>query len=172
MTVYRHSMALLGPDYFRAAVGFGLTGGPATFVQTTPAMSWILGIAAALFALYALNTALRHAAVIVCDENGISVTGPIGKSVVWSELRDVRLRYFSTRRDGRGGWMQLIVKGSGANIRIESTLAGFAGIVARAVKAAEDGGLDLSLTTLGNIEVLGIKNGIFTSANGSPCRIF
>ena len=172
MTVYRHSTALLVPDYFRAAVGFGLTGGPATFVQTTPAMSWILGIAAALFALYALNTALRHAAVIVCDENGISVTGPIGKSVVWSELRDVRLRYFSTRRDGRGGWMQLIVKGSGANIRIESTLAGFADIVGRAVKAAEDGGLDLSLTTLGNIEVLGIKNGIFTSANGSPCRIF
>jgi hypothetical protein len=51
-------------------------------------------------------------------------------------------------------------------------LAGFADIVGRAVKAAEDGGLDLSLTTLGNIEVLGIKNGIFTSANGSPCRIF
>ena len=157
MTVYRQSMALLGPNYFRAAVGFGLTGGPVTFVQTTPAMSWILGIAAALFALYALNTALRHAAVIVCDENGISVTGLIGKSVVWSELRDVRLRYFSTRRDGRGGWMQLIVKGSGANIRIESTLEGFAGIVARSVKAAEDGGLDLSLTTLGNIEVLGLR---------------
>ena len=76
------------------------------------------------------------------------------------------------RRDGRGGWMQMIVKGSGANIRIESTLAGFADIVARAVKSAEDGGLDLSPTTLGNIEVLGIKNGIFTSANGSPCRIF
>jgi hypothetical protein len=79
----------------------------------------------------------------------------------------MRLKYFSTRRDGAHGWMQLVLKGSDAKIRIESTLGGFADIVKRAAKAANDEGLSLSSTTLGNLELLGVKTEVFTSSSGS-----
>jgi len=124
-----------------------------------------------LFAGYALHTAIRHASVIHCGQTGIAVSGPLRRAIDWTELQDVRLRYFSTRRDGRNGWMQLVLKGPRATIRIESTLAGFKDIVAVAVKVANRKEIPLSPTTLGNIEVLSPDNRIFMSGNGSPCRI-
>ena len=170
-TDYRHTLRTLAPDYIRAGGGMMLTVGPLLFAQTTGTVAWILGAGLILFAGYAIHTAIRHASTVRCDENGISVTGPLQRAVDWVDLTDIRLRYFSTRRDGRNGWMQLIVKGPHANIRIESTLTGFKDIVAVAVKMAERNEIQLSPTTLGNIEVLSPDHRIFMSDNGSTCRI-
>ena len=79
----------------------------------------------------------------------------------------MRLKYFSTRRDGSHGWMQLVLKGPSAKIRIESTLGGFADIVERAARTASNEDLFVSSTTLGNLKLLGVKTEVFTSNNGS-----
>jgi len=170
-TLYRHTLRTLAPDYIRAIGGILLTAGTLVFAQTTGTVAWILGAGLLLFVGYAVHTAIRHASTVRCDENGIFVTGPLRRAVDWNDLTDVRLRYFSTRRDGRNGWMQLIVKGPHASVRIESTLTGFKDIVADAVKIADRNEIQLSSTTLGNIEVLSPDNGIFMSDNGSTCRI-
>lgn len=170
-TLHRHSFRSLTADYTRSGGGMLVTVLPLVSVETTGVVGWMLGAGALLFAVYGINTVIRHLGAIECNETAISVSGPFKRAIAWSEVSDVRLRYFSTRRDGRKGWMQLVIKSSTASVRIESTLAGFADIVATAVKAANKKGIDLSPTTLGNIEVLGVKTGLFTSGNGSPCRI-
>ena len=119
-----------------------------------PALAWAFAAAALLFALHGTRTALRHLSVVECGEEGIRLRGPIPKSIRWSELSGLRLRYFSARRDRERGWMQLVLKGSKSTLRVESTLAGFGDIVARAAEAAAAAGLNLSPATLGNLERL------------------
>ena len=48
------------------------------------------------------------------------------KRMAWRDVRQVRLDYYSTRRDGQGGWMQMKISGPGGHIRIDSALDGFA----------------------------------------------
>ena len=168
MTTHRHSFRALRPEYIRAGVGFVLTAGPVMLVETIAPVAWVMGIFAAIFVAFAITVAVRQVSVIDCDDTGISVSGPVRKSLAWGDLRDARLRYFSTRRDGAKGWKQLVVKGARGSIRIESTLTGFADIVARAAKAANDGGVELSSATRGNLELLGVGKEAFTSGSGSP----
>jgi hypothetical protein len=146
--------------------------GPLFFAETTETVASILAIGATAFTVHVFHIILRHACVIECSENGIVVRGAIRRKIDWPELRDVRVRYFSTRRDGQNGWMHLVLKGPRTSIRIESTLTGFKDIVAVAVKMADHNKLSLSPTTLGNIEALRLNNRIFMPGNGSPCRIF
>jgi hypothetical protein len=167
MTQYRHTIRTIAPDYIRAGVGLAVTAGPIFIVPTAEPVSWTLMFLVFLFAVYAANVVIRHASVIELDETSVSVSGPFSRSLRWQDLEEMRLKYFSTRRDGAHGWMQLVLKGSDAKIRIESTLGGFADIVKSASKAANDEGLSLSSTTLGNLELLGVKTEVFTSSSGS-----
>ena len=167
MTQYRHTLRTIAPDYIRAGIGLAATAGPVFVVPTAEPISWTLIFLVFLFAVYAVNVVIRHASVIEMEDNGISVSGPVSRSLQWRDLKEMRLKYFSTRRDGAHGWMQLVLKGSDVKIRIESTLGGFADIVKRAAKAANDEGVNLSSTTLGNLELLGVKTEVFTSSSGS-----
>jgi hypothetical protein len=168
MTTHRHNFQALMPEYIRTGVGVALTAGPVLLADTIAPVAWALGILAVIFAAFAVTVALRQVSVINCTDDGILVSGPVRKSLAWEDLRYARLRYFSTRRDGAKGWMQLVLKGRGVSICIESTLTGFADIVARAAKAANDGGVELSSTTLGNLELLGAGKEVITSSSGSP----
>ena len=154
MNVHRHGLRSLAADYARCGAGLAATVAPLVAVPLLPALAWAFAAAALLFALHGTRTALRHLSVVECGEEGIRLRGPIPKSIRWSELRGLRLRYFSARRDRERGWMQLVLKGSKSTLRVESTLAGFGDIVARAAEAAAAAGLDLSPATLGNLERL------------------
>ncbi|MGB0630277.1 MAG: hypothetical protein ACPGRZ_06255 [Alphaproteobacteria bacterium] len=167
MTQHRHTIRSIAPDYIRAGVGLAVTAGPILVIPTAEPISWTLMFLVFLFAVYAANVVIRHLSIIETNDTGIAVSGPLSKSLRWQDLEEMRLKYFSTRRDGAHGWMQLVLKGSGVKIRIESTLGGFADIVKRAAKAANDGGLNLSSTTLGNLELLGVKTEVFASSSGS-----
>ena len=149
MTTHRHNFQSLVPEYVRAGVGVALTAGPVLLVDTITSIAWALGILAIIFAAFAVTVALRQFSVIDCTDDGISVSGPVGKSLAWDDL-------------------QLVLKGKRGSIRIESTLTGFADIVARAAKAANDGRLELSSSTRGNLELLGVEKEAITSGNGSP----
>ena len=79
-----------------------------------------------------------------------------GKSVAWRDVRHLRLDYYSTRRDGQGGWMQMKISGPGGHIRVDSALDGFARLAGEAANNASAHGITMTGTTLGNFRALGV----------------
>ncbi len=157
MTVYRHDFRSLGEDYLRAGLGLALTLGPLVLVPVDAVLGWMFGAVAALMAIHGLRTIWRHLAAIECGDDILALRAPVTRRLAWSDLGGLRLRYFSTRRDRDRGWMQLILKGSGVALRIDSTLPGFEEIVRRAAAAAVAAGLPLSSATRRNLESLGLS---------------
>jgi hypothetical protein len=90
-------------------------------------------------------------------ETLLSGFGLLSHSIAWSELDRVRLAYYSTRRDRRGGWMQLELRSGREKVRIDSRIEGFTDVVKASARAAEARGLSLDPATLANLEALGIK---------------
>ncbi len=138
---------------------------PATVVlalaRAGPVATTILASLAALFALFGIRTALRHATRIDVSETGLRASGPLAAAIRWAELDRLKLAYYSTRRDRRDGWMQLELKGDGATIRLDSRIAGFNDLVERSALAAAARGVELSAATAANLEALGIKSPVF-----------
>src|SRR5260370_15008004 len=107
MTRHAYPLSALFGDYLRAAAGFFPTIAvlaiePVGIVGTT-----MLGGFAALFAVFGIRTALRHCMFIEVTEAALQSSGLLQASISWSKLDRMKLSYYSTRRDGRGGWMQL-----------------------------------------------------------------
>ena len=84
---------------------------------------------------------------------GLAV-GFTGAAIQWADLCLLRLDYYSTRRDGEGGWMQLRLGDARRTIRIDSDLDGFAELVDAAARAAARRNLALDATTAANLKVL------------------
>ena len=82
---------------------------------------------------------------------------PGAQCLGWAALCGFTLDYYSTRRDREGGWMQLtLTDADGVRLRVDSRLTGFSELVARAVGAALDNSVQMTPTTLENLESLGI----------------
>ena len=77
-------------------------------------------------------------------------------TIQWAELDQMRLAYYSTRRDRRSGWMQLDLGAGGAKVRLDSRIEGFDQVVRRAAAVASERGLALSEATWANLQALGI----------------
>ena len=152
---HRYPGASLAADYARGGVGVLLTAGPLLAVPVHAAVAWLLGGAAALFVFFLMRTALRHATVIETDDHGIAARGPISRTIAWPALSDVRLRYYSTRRDREQGWMQLTLRGGGRRLTVESSIEDFDAIARDAAAMARRNGIDLSEATLNNMMALG-----------------
>ncbi len=187
MKSYRYPVKALAADYVRSAIGVLL---PAALMLFTDLVAFIFYSMAALvllFAGYGLRTAWRHGTVLTVDEDGIRQEGPMGgfldREIRWSEMRDFRLRYYSTQRDRKGGWMQLILRGTatrapvkhaaanpggsanGGVIRMDSILPGFDDIVRQAHDAARRHGLAIDANTATNLSSLGLGTGDPGQAN-------
>jgi hypothetical protein len=150
------SSAMLG-DYMRAAAGFV----PATAILAIspvgPVAASILASCAALFALFGVRTALRHATKIEATETTVSAAGPLRLTIRWADLDRVKLAYYSTRRDRRDGWMQLELRGGGRSIVVDSRIEGFNRLAERSALAAAACGVDLSAATAANFDALGVR---------------
>ena len=155
-SLHRYPFNEIGADYVRAAAGLALTAGPLLFADLLPAIAIVLAGLALLFAGYGVRTFWRQRTAVEVSDEALRTLGPFGKTVPWTTLDDVRLRYFSTRRDRAKGWMQLTVKGQEATIHLDSTLEAFEDVTRRVVVAAERRGLQFSEATLNNLEALGI----------------
>jgi hypothetical protein len=146
--------------YAGGGIGIALTLGPLALVHPAAPVAWVLAAAAALFLVYFGRTVCRQLTQIELEETGIRVRGPavglLSAAIRWEDLRSLRLDYFSTRRDGEGGWMQLRLRDAKRTIRIDSELEGFAGVVRVAVGEAVRRGAGLDYTTRANLGVLGI----------------
>jgi hypothetical protein len=147
--------ALLG-DYLRAACGVLLTGLPMLFVTGSPATLAILGGLTAVFALFGFRTLVRHSTLVVLSPDGVRARGLLGGQIAWRELDQVKLGYYTTRRDRQGGWMQLTLRGKGRRLKFDSSLEGFDGLVRQAVAAARANSLELSDSTMANLASMNI----------------
>jgi hypothetical protein len=148
--------AMLG-DYARAAAGFVPT---TAILATTPlglTAAIVLGGFASLFAIFGIRTAVRHGTRIEMTETNLNASGLLPTSIAWGELDRVKLTYYSTQRDRRGGWMQLHLRSGPSQLRVDSRIEGFAELVKAAAKAAELRGLELDPATSANLEALGVK---------------
>ena len=160
---YRYPLASLLPDGLRAAAGLACTGLPLATLPVAPGFGIVLGAGAALFGVFGALTALRARTEVRVDDGGIEARPGRGR-LHWSGLRRVRLRYFAVRRErererGQGrrrGWMQLVLKGDGRTVRIDSRLDGFDDVLRRAAAAAAEADLPLDPVTRANFEAAGV----------------
>jgi hypothetical protein len=153
---HRYSREALTGAYARTAIGVLITCGPLALVPVETVVGVILSALAALFLAYGAHTLLRQYTRIIVDDEVIRSHGPVDRSVPWRDLSNVRLKYYSTRRDGRNGWHELDLRGRGTRIRIESTLNGFGDVLARAVRESERHGIELSYATRSNLKPFGL----------------
>jgi hypothetical protein len=157
MTRHAYPPSALIGDYLRAAAGFFpiitvLAIAPVGIIAATT-----LGGFAALFAVFGIRTALRHRSFIEVTEAALQSSGLRQASISWSKLDQMKLSYYSTRRDGRGGWMQLKLVAGGSTMRIDSRVEGFSELVIASAKAAETRGLSLDPATSVNLQALGFE---------------
>jgi hypothetical protein len=156
MTVHAYPTAALAGDYARALLGFALVTVPLAVVPLGLTVTGLLGAASVLFAAFGARTALRQLRRLELTNEGIAFAGVLPGDVRWDQLRDVRLAYYSTRRDGRDGWMQLALRGDRRTLRVDSRIAGFDAIAAKAAEVAQRRRLPLAASTCSNFAALGI----------------
>lgn len=154
--IFRYRASAMRGDYARAALGLLLTAGPLAAVNAGQVGTAVLGGLALLFLLFGVRTGVRQLSRYRMDENGIAVDGPIEKRLAWRDVASVGLSYYTTRRSGGEGWMQLKLKGGRVTFRIESTLDGFTEIVERSCREAVERGIDMDRATINNMKALGI----------------
>ena len=140
-------------DYLRGSAGFVFLGVALAFPMH-PAMLALFALAAALLLSFGLRTVVRQMSRVAVGPETIAIEGPLPRAIRWSDLKQLRLRYFSTRRDRKHGWMELQLRGSNTKLAIESQIEGFETIVERAARAA--GGLPIDEASLVNLAALGI----------------
>lgn len=169
MTEHRYPAHTMRAAYIRAAAGLFLTAGPLVLARPGTVISLILAALAVLFLVYGVRNWIRHLTMIRLDDGRISAVGPFPLDIGWQNLAAVTLNYYTTKRDGKGGWLQLNLKGTGRTMRIESTIEGFAGIVERAVREAERRGVELSPATRSNLKPLGVTPDGDAGISEAPC---
>ncbi len=157
---HRYSAGALIGDYGRVGVGLLFTLGPLAATTPLPAITGVLGAFAALFLAYGARTVIRHCTVIDLSAKGMEARGPLGARLDWDEVRGLSVRYFSTRRDRTGGWLQLKVRGRRLAVRIDSTIGDFDALLEHATRAARLKGIKLDQSSIENLRLSGIRLGL------------
>ena len=140
-------------DYFRGWAGLALSCLPLLTMRPT----WPIGLGlialSCLFVLFLWQTWRRQHSRLRLDRSGVALLGSEVRQVAWRDLDGLRLRWFGTRRHGRG-WLELELRGGGDRLVVTSALERFDLVVADAVQAANDRGLPLEPATRANVEAL------------------
>ena len=140
-------------DYCRGWAGLGLTALPLFTMQPTwPVALGLMGLVA-LFTGFLIQTWRRRRARVVLAPSGIALIQGRERHMAWRDLEGLRLRWFGSRRQGRG-WLELELRGGGTRLVMTSALDRFDDVVAEAVQAANDRGLPLEPATRANVEAL------------------
>jgi len=155
MKVLRYPLEQLWPDYVRGGVGLAIGGGGWSLAPTAPHVIVIFGSLTLLFLLFTMRTVWRQRMRVELTEETIDLGGK--RTLRWNELKQVRLRYYSTRRNRGGGWMTLRLAGANATISLDSHLDGFDAVAAIACRAMTANGLAPDEATLANFSALGLS---------------
>lgn len=156
VTEHGYPFNTIRADYLRAAIGFAFGFVPLVAGDAPLAVAIVLGGLAAMFAAYGLVTFGRQMMRLRVGDQGLQVTGWRPVELPWNELKELRLSFYSTKRDKKSGWMQLRLRGQRGMVRVESTLEGFDTVVRRAGEAAAANGVALDEVSLSNFQALGV----------------
>lgn len=160
-TFYRHAPRRLVGDYLRAIFGLAVTLGVLLSLEDPASVvGAIFLLLAILFFAFALRTARQHILRVAINDEGIFTKAIKTASLPWSQLSEVRLRFFGTRREhrtGSGGHMQLTLKGDGQKLSFDSSIEGFEDITWHAARAARQNGVGIDPSTAGNMLSLGVE---------------
>lgn len=140
-------------DYLRAGAGIGLTVIPLVVME--PAWPVVLGLIALLvmFVSFLAQTWRRQHTRVRLAPSGVALARGVEQRLAWSELQELRLRWFGSRRQGRG-WLELELSGDGRRLVISSALHQFETVVTAAFNAARTKGIVLDSPTRANIDAL------------------
>lgn len=145
--------APLVADYLRAAAGIGLSGIPlATMQPVWPVALGLTGLLVMFVGFLAQTWRRQHTRVLL-TLSGVALSGRPERRLAWTALKGLRLRWFGTRRQGRG-WLELELSGDGRRLVISSALQQFEAVVGAACKAARANGIVLDSSTAANIDAL------------------
>jgi hypothetical protein len=156
MSVYRYPLNRILADYFLGGSGAAMSGALLALAPGSGFVLILFGGLTGLFLLFTIRTAIRQRLRIAAGADGIRVTGGWVRSLRWDEVEAVRLRYFSTRRSRKDGWMTLTLRGPGGRVSVDSHLDGFEALARRAGEAANARHLSLDPATRSNFAALGI----------------
>jgi hypothetical protein len=157
MTSHTYPTNALAGDYGRAAVGFSLVALPLVGLELASWVAFVLAALALVFGAFAFRTATRHVSSIQLDEHGIAAAGWLPVRVDWANLDAVKLGFYSTKRDGTNGWLQLAIRGGGRRLTIDSRIEDFETILRAAADAARRRGIAVSPATAANFAAFGIE---------------
>ncbi len=145
-----YPMARLWPDLLRAALGLLFCLALMLFTAPVSVIFTILCGASLIFLWLAVHTLSRLRTKFELDSQGVSRLGGRVRRIEWDGLRGLKLRYYSTRRDGSQGWMTVTMQGDGGTLRADSDLDDFTHLVRQAMTAAVRNGLSLDDRTMSN----------------------
>lgn len=154
--MYRYPPAKLAPDFLRAGVGIAVVGLPLVAMELPDVVRGVLACLLVLFLAFALQNLLQQLCRVEMSETTL-VMRPWGTRIDWHELTRLRLAWFTVRRGGKQGWMELKVRAGRSRLRLDSRLEGFDEVARRAVAAAHERGLDLDPVTLANLRTLDLS---------------
>jgi hypothetical protein len=163
--------AVLVADYLRAAAGLVPCAAILLTIRLGVTATAVLSGLAALFFVFGIRTALRHATRVELSETAVRSSGPFAAAIVWSEFDGLKLGYYATRRDRTSGWLQLELRAGSAVLRLDSRIEGFDLLVARAAAAAAARGLPLDRATAANLSALGIDRPAAAPAVRETCGV-
>jgi hypothetical protein len=145
--------APLVADYLRACAGLALAGVP--LVAADPGWPVGLGLLAlvVLFLVFLAQTWQRQRSRVRLSAGGVALLAGAERRLAWRDLDALRLRWFGSRRQGKG-WLELELRAGGERFVVTSALERFDAVVAEAVNAARDNGLPLEPSTRANLEAL------------------
>ncbi len=155
MTSYRYPTRAVMRDYLLSGTGLALFLPPLALMNLPLVTALIFSAVGGLFLIFGLQVYRRHRTRIELSDDGLCVI-PGGRALPWNGLSNLVLSYFTVRREGERGWMELKLVSEAQSLRLDSRLEGFSEIAASAARAAVHNGLDLDPATRANLEALGV----------------
>ena len=159
MTEHRYPPSAMVSDYLVSGAGLALTVPPLAMFELPAVTVWILAPMSLGFAIHGLGVLRRQRTRVEIDTEGLWFSPP-RRRIAWNEINRFGLAYFSTRRDGARGWMELKLASPAATLRVDSRLERFNELVGRAWSAASRCGVEPDPTTRANLEALGLVAGV------------
>ncbi len=163
-STHEYPTRVLLMDFIRGFVGLVLCCALAIIVGIEHWLAIVLMALAALFCLYLYRLARRGRSRFEMDSHSLRLystrnSTQAATQLDWHELQRFELDYFCTRRDGRGGWLQLRLRGhTTAMLRLDSRLSGFEQITTSALQAARSCNVELSSATVSNLQAFGLDD--------------
>jgi len=161
VSLHRYPARSLSGDYARSGAGLVFAVLALTQIPLDSAPGWTMVALICLCLGLAARAGLRQLSVVELSDRGLRrayVGLPVGAAAVrWDRLDGLRAKFFPTARDRSKGWMQLVMRGGGTKLTVDSNIEGFFDLARAAARAAEDRGLVLGVTTHENLAALGIR---------------